>query len=143
MDKSHTALRRYCLEALIFLKDPWFWPLMALGFIAWVLPGPSMTIPWYWLMPKALAEELFFRFLLQETIDRMLRGRFHFGVLSVANLTASLLFSLAHLMSQPPLWAGLVFFPSLVFGLAWDRYKNVLPCFLLHFCYNFLLFYRP
>jgi len=56
--------------------------------------------------------------------------------ISMANVVTSLLFASLHLISQPPLWAALVFVPSLVFGWARDRYITVVPSIILHVVYN-------
>jgi membrane protease YdiL (CAAX protease family) len=41
--------------------------------------------------------------------------------------------------SKAPLWAASVFSPSLVFGWAFDRYKNICAPVVLHFAYNWFL----
>jgi membrane protease YdiL (CAAX protease family) len=35
-----------------------------------------------------------------------------------------------------------VFLPSLVYGILWDRYKSVLPCWIVHAAYN-LAYFNP
>lgn len=63
--------------------------------------------------------------------------------ISAANIITSILFATAHLINQPPLWAALVFLPSLVFGWMRDRYRHIHACIVLHVTYNagfFLLF---
>ena len=55
----------------------------------------------------------------------------------------SLLFAGLHFFYHPPLWAALVFFPSLVFGWSLSRYQRVAVPTGLHAYYNagyFLLF---
>jgi len=71
----------------------------------------------------AVAEEIFFRGFLLPL----------FG-----NLRTSLLFSLAHLINFPTLNSLLVFFPSLLFGLAYLRSRSILAPVLLHFTANLL-----
>jgi len=56
--------------------------------------------------------------------------------LSLANVITSMLFAAIHLINQPPLWAALVFFPSLVFGWARDRYDHIVASIVLHGFYN-------
>lgn len=58
------------------------------------------------------------------------------GGISLANLLTSLVFAAVHLLRQPPLWAALIFLPSLVFGWARDRHETLLSPILLHVCYN-------
>ena len=113
-----------------------------LGFSAWLLPEPGLTPSLRFLALSALAEEVVFRLLLQGEIHRLMRGTILLPGLSLANIATSAIFAAVHLVHHPPLWALSVFFPSLVFGWAMDRYHSVLPPVLLHFCYNLLYFYR-
>jgi uncharacterized protein len=122
-------------------RDPVLWVLAALGLAAWLLPRPAFSLGAGLLLLKALAEEAAFRFGVQESIARRWPARR--GPLSGANLAASALFALAHLAAHPPLWAAAAFFPSLAFGLAWERRRSLALCALLHFWYNWLLFARP
>lgn len=55
---------------------------------------------------------------------------------SGANVAASAAFALAHLWSQPPLWAAAVVVPSLAFGHLYERYRHVAPAVALHAFYN-------
>ncbi len=123
------------------LADPVVLGLAVLGLAAWLLPRPVAALSPGLLLLKAGIEETVFRAVLQESLARRLPHRL--GPLTLANLLASAAFALLHLASHPPLWAGLVFFPSLAFGLAWDRHRSLVLCTLLHFLYNALLFYRP
>lgn len=139
-------LKRFCRDQILFglaaLRDIAFYPALALGFTAWVLPEPNAGLPWTKLALLALYEEIIFRMLLQEGLRSLFQGRILAGPLSLANLCASAVFALAHFVHHPPGWALAVFVPSIVFGWAWDRYRSVIPCSLLHFVYNFLYFYR-
>ena len=56
--------------------------------------------------------------------------------ISLANLTTSIVFATMHLFNQTPLWAMLVFFPSLVFGWMRDRYDRLHASIMLHIFYN-------
>ncbi len=122
--------------------DPVFWGVLLLGFGAYVLPEPGIDLDWEILLFKALVEELVFRFGLQEMLARMFREKRILPGLSAANLAASSAFAAVHFINQPPLWALAVFPPSLVFGWLWDRYRNILPCWLVHFFYNYCFFHR-
>ena len=88
-------------------------------------------------------EEIVFRGWLQTELCR--RKFFQFVVfrISNANIFTSILFSLFHLINHGPLWATLVFFPSILFGHLRDSYGVVTPSILLHMFYNggfFVLF---
>lgn len=124
-------------------RDPLFYGFIIIGLVAWFVPARNVGISWEGLLAKALLEELLFRGVLQETLDRSLFGRRRIiGPLGWANLTVSLCFAGAHLFRQHPLWALLTFFPSLIFGMNWDRYRSVIPGTIVHFTYNFLLFFH-
>lgn len=128
-------------------ERPWFqdwryFAVLALGLLAWILPEPALRIAWWRLAIMALAEEIIFRGLLQSKLKRFAVLNRRLGPLSLANVAASLLFAVAHLIAQPPAWAAAVFFPSLVFGWLWDRYGRIAPCWLAHFFYNLCFFYR-
>lgn len=125
-----------------WLRDPRFYAVLALGPTAWLLPEPALRIALWRLALLALAEEALFRGVLQQWLLRRVGFARRFGPLTLANLTASSCFALAHLLVQPPLWAAAVFFPSLIFGWLWDRHERLLPCALVHFSYNLWFFYR-
>ncbi len=126
-----------------FVRDPLYLLLLAAGLTAWLLPRPGAGPGLGWLAIKAAVEELAFRFGLQETLNVRLGERQVLPLLGLGNLLASAAFALLHLVSHPPLWALATFIPSLAFGLAWDRHRGLLPCWLLHFAYNALHFHRP
>jgi membrane protease YdiL (CAAX protease family) len=84
-----------------------------------------------------ILEELAFRGFLQSWLYEHPRFRKHLvSGISIANLLTSVSFAAAHLLSQPPLWAAAIFFPSLVFGYFRDRFDLVWPSILLHCWYN-------
>jgi hypothetical protein len=142
LQRLERFLRHQALLGLGSFLDVRLYAALGIGFSAWLLPAPASVVPWTKLALFALYEEIVFRMLLQEGLHSLLRRRFLAGGLSLANAGASLVFALAHLVHHPPGWALAVLLPSLVFGWAWDRYKSLLPCTLLHFVYNFLFFYR-
>lgn len=122
--------------ALYFIQQPtvqWGWPFVQ---------------PWPFLIPVLvypLLEEIAFRGLIQELVRDFISRRF-WGPLSIANLLTSLLFTGMHFITHPPLWAALVFFPSLVFGFFKDRTNRLLAPIILHVFYNagyFWLFFSP
>lgn len=111
--------------------------------IAWALPVHSMSLVqiWSWGFVSVVIwypfwEELLFRGLLQgELIERGWVRPWVCG-LSGANISVSLLFTVFHLWSHSPIWAVLVFFPSLVFGYLRDRFDSTVPSILMHMWYN-------
>ena len=60
---------------------------------------------------------------------------------SVSCIVTSVFFALFHLFRQPAAMAALVFFPAMIFGMLWDKYKNPYVCIGMHFWYNFTFFY--
>ena len=135
------------------LKDSHFLLAVLLGPLVWTVlwlfargAGGSLTllllINGVLLYP--LLEELAFRGFLQGWLLERERMRRQFVGITLANVTTSILFAMAHLINQPPLWAAGVFFPSLVFGYFRDRHQSIVPSFLLHAWYNagfFLVIY--
>lgn len=136
------------------LFTPLFWLAMLLGVMVSYLLARAMghvdasiwsAKQWQQLLWLVLiypfVEEWLFRGMIQarlwqtSTYQRALLG------FSLANLFSSCLFVLGHLYSHSLLWAGVVFFPSLVFGWFRDRYQGILPGYLLHVAYNFSYFY--
>ena len=121
------------------LAAPLFWG----GLLLWAGTSPDLGWParapgQFLMLALALPvlEELAFRGFLQGALHKSAWGaRARLGI-SAANLVTSLVFAAAHLLRHPPLWAGLTFFPSLVFGFFRDRYGRVLPSILLHIFYN-------
>lgn len=126
----------------VSLSDPVFYLFLSFGFLGLYVPAPDVRLTLSWLFLKAFIEELFFRFLLQEGLDRLLKYGWRLGPLSLANVAASLIFACMHLVHQPASWAFLTFVPSLAFGYIWQRYRSVVPGTLIHFAYNACLFYQ-
>lgn len=96
--------------------------------------------PWHALLWIAavypVLEEYVFRGGLQATLYRNTRMSWSWLGISAANVTTSIVFAAMHLISQPPAWAMLVFFPSLVFGWVRDRYDRLQASIVLHVVYN-------
>jgi membrane protease YdiL (CAAX protease family) len=111
---------------LYFLQQPivqWNWPLVR---------------PWQFLslvLLYPIVEEIAFRGLLQELLRDYVSRR-SLGPLTIANLLTSVLFAGLHFIYHAPLWAALVFFPSLVFGFFKDRTNHLLAPIILHVFYN-------
>ena len=111
---------------LYFLQQPivqWNWPLVR---------------PWQFLslvLLYPIVEEIAFRGLVQELLRDYVSRR-SLGPLTMANLLTSVLFAGLHFIYHAPLWAALVFFPSLVFGFFKDRTNHLLAPIILHVFYN-------
>ena len=111
---------------LFFILRPvtdWDWPLDHPGRFLW----PVLFFP--------VVEEIIFRGLLQELVRDYLTAA-RLGPLSIANIVTSLVFAGLHFIYQPPLWAALVFIPSLVFGHFKDRSGRLTGPIILHIFYN-------
>ncbi|MBS0152564.1 MAG: JDVT-CTERM system CAAX-type protease [Nitrospira sp.] len=130
----------YASKAFLFCAGaaPLVWAIMA-----WGVPVHSMSLAQVWSLGFAsvvlwypLWEELLFRGLLQgELIARGWTRCWVYG-LSGANIAVSLLFTVFHFWSHSPIWAALVFFPSLIFGYLRDRFDSTMPSILMHMWYN-------
>ena len=81
-------------------------------------------------------EELAFRGMIQEFIATKTKQYPAFYYLTLANILTSVLFVLMHFVHHTPLWALLVFIPSLIFGYFKEQYKSILPSIFLHMFYN-------
>ena len=84
-----------------------------------------------------VVEELAFRGVIQEYMASKTKQYPSFLFLTVANIMTSVLFVLMHFVHHTPVWALLVFVPSLIFGYFKDQYNNIAPSILLHMFYNF------
>ena len=140
-------LKLYTSKAfsLCAVAAPLVWAIMA-----WSIPVRPMSPVQVWSLSFAsvliwypLWEELLFRGWLQgELIERGWIRPWICG-LSGANISVSLLFTGFHLWSHSPIWAALVFIPSLIFGYLRERFDSTVPSILMHMWYNggyFLLF---
>ncbi len=114
---------------------------------AWGLTDPAfLNVLLFAVLIYPLLEEIVFRGALQGfLIDRLFGKRLPrwLGGLSLANLITSLVFAAMHLFNQSPLWAALIFLPSLVFGWAREATGGLVAPVLLHMFYNagfYLLF---
>jgi len=96
---------------------------------------PLKTLIWIALFYPIL-EEYIFRGGLQAALFAKPRLEKSAHGISLANVITSVIFAAMHLFSQSPLWAALVFFPSMVFGWMRDRYANIHASIALHIAYN-------
>jgi len=83
-----------------------------------------------------VVEELAFRGVIQEFIASKTKQYPSFFYLSVANIMTSVLFVAMHFVHHTPLWAMLVFVPSLVFGYFKEQYGHIGASIFLHMFYN-------
>lgn len=115
---------------------------VALALMDWLLPALredirlSMPLVLSMVLWQPLVEELLFRGVIQGQLEKKMWAQRRFAGLSFANYVTTLLFSLAHLVHHPPLWAAAVVTPSLLFGYFRDRHHQVYPALLLHAFYN-------
>jgi len=98
-------------------------------------PAPWQALLWIGLIYPVL-EEYVFRGGLQAALYNNTRLSGSWLGISCANIATSVFFAAVHLINQPPVWAMLVFFPSLVFGWMRDRYEGLHACIILHAIYN-------
>ena len=135
-------------EVRVLWQDPLFYAALLAGPLFWIALyrmqqpaiqwGWPLLEPWQFLVPVVLyplVEEMVFRGLLQELVHDYISQR-SLGPLSVANLMTSTVFTALHFIYHAPVWAVLVFFPSLVFGFFKDRTRKLTAPILLHVFYN-------
>ena len=133
-------------NAPLFWKDWAFWLALGLGPLCWLIlyvldkPLRSASVAWQTLLLIAVVypalEEYVFRGGLQAALYRNAMMARSIAGFSLANLVTSVIFAAVHLFNQPPLWAFLIFFPSLIFGWMRDRYQTIHASILLHMVYN-------
>ena len=129
-----------------FLRDGGFWAVLLAGPASWLilffigLPLRTNAISWNIVIMAIVVypvlEEIVFRGAVQGyLLSHPALTRSMVGI-SLACVLTSVLFAAAHLLRQPPLWAALVFLPSLVFGWARERHDSLVSPTLLHMSYN-------
>ena len=119
---------------------------MAAGPVCWFLlyqlglplrqQPPILNVVLMSVVAYPILEEIVFRGAIQSTLLKY-PGLTKTAIgISAACLITSVVFAAAHLLRQPPLWAALIFLPSLVFGWARDRHKTLFSPIALHMSYN-------
>lgn len=83
-----------------------------------------------------VVEELAFRGVIQEFIASKTKQSPSFMNLTLANVGTSVLFVAMHFVHHTPLWAMLVFVPSLIFGYFKEQYGHIWASIFLHMFYN-------
>ncbi len=116
-----------------------FFIAFLLGFIG-IFFEPLYKEQWIRLVWVAFIEEYIFRVLLQENLAQLIEKK-EFLYISKANSITSIIFALSHLFTHNFLMGILTFFPSIILGVVWDKYKNFYLCVILHFWYNACFFY--
>lgn len=95
---------------------------------------PPLTDILVYLLLAPLAEELFFRGVLQDFFRKRIKS--HIFVISMANVITSLIFGIYHIPFWGTAHALLVVIPSLAFGLLYDRTERLTYPIILHMVYN-------
>lgn len=111
----------------------------------WVKPYPSeVQFSWAQLLSlviwQPVIEEILFRGIIQGQFASRAWGRHSWLGISMANISASVLFALVHLFHSAPMFALIVFAPSLVFGYFRDYCNSVYPPIIIHGSYNAMVF---
>lgn len=129
------------------VTDLHFWIAIVLGPVVWLAlwwitgkPAPdgiAVKVLLTGVILYPVIEELAFRgFIQTKLLQKSFFAKTLFLKITNANIVTSFLFASFHLFNQPPLWAALIFFPSLVFGYLRDRYDAVAPSIVVHAWYN-------
>lgn len=115
---------------------------LVLTVLAWATPSlfvglrPEEVTVRMLVLWQPVVEEILFRGFIQGSLEKTGAGRTHLAGVTTANVVTSLLFAFAHLFNQAPVWAMLVFFPSLIFGYFRSRHESIIAPVLLHIAYN-------
>ena len=134
--------------AFACFKDGLFWLAVMAAPLCWAILHYAFKLPvnngldhlltalLLVVLVYPVLEEVVFRGALQGFLREkqiMLRS---FAGISLANLAVSIVFTSLHFLNHAPLWAALVFGPSLIFGWCRDRFDHLLPPIALHIFYN-------
>jgi membrane protease YdiL (CAAX protease family) len=131
-DEAVSLKKTDLLLFLFFVLLGFLWIGLRLVHGRFVLPSFYMICVFFVLSP--VAEEFFFRGFLQSWLKKKMTSvLFH---VSLANVTASLLFSLVHMAGWGVEHGLMVFAPSLIIGVLYDRTGRVSFAILLHSIYN-------
>jgi len=96
------------------------------------LPSPYMVTVFFVFAP--VAEELFFRGFVQNWLKKRITSVFLY--VSAANLITSVLFAVVHMAGWGAAHGLMVFAPSIIIGILYDRTGRVSFAILLHSIYN-------
>jgi membrane protease YdiL (CAAX protease family) len=133
-------------------RDKLFWIAIVTALLYWLAlyayATPKLALEWPQAHPilfltlclfYPVIEEVVFRGLIQDGAHRYIKTPAWYSSrfpVSQANLITSLLFTTFHFINHPPMWALLVFIPSLILGFFKDRHNSLLPPILLHIYFN-------
>jgi membrane protease YdiL (CAAX protease family) len=106
--------------------------------VFWLFSNPERLFFLILLYP--VVEELFFRGVIQESINKKTKKYANLLYFSVANSITSILFMCMHFVHHEPFWAALTLFPSLIFGHFKEQFGHIMPSIILHIFYNFCYF---
>ena len=111
-------------------------PAVAIGFVAWDPKWPAILVMWVPanLLVTCVAEETFFRGILQRHLAGALRGRIPNGAL-VALLVAAAAFGTAHIAGGSA-YAVLATLAAIGYGVAYQITQRVEASILVHFTLN-------
>ena len=112
----------------------------AVAVLAWATPllwrphWPSAGALFWFVLVAPAVEEIVFRGGLQEWLLR--RDDAALGLVSRANVLASLVFAACHLVSHRPAWAAAMLLPSLIFGAFYEHRRRLGGPIVVHALYN-------
>lgn len=113
-----------------------------LWFAVRLIYGSVQALPlsdiFYFILFAPVAEELFFRGVLQDTLKQRTNRRI--SALTYANIFTSLVFAAVHIPFWGAMHSSLVFIPSLIFGFLYDRTGKIIFPVILHMFYNLNIF---
>jgi len=96
------------------------------------------------LLLYPIFEEIIFRGLILEELLRFKALTKKKYLISFANVLTSILFALLHFIILGGILSLLVFFPSLIIGMYYEKNKHLILAIILHSWFNFIaLFYVP
>lgn len=128
-----------------FIKDKLFWLFLLLGAVTvfiisliktnyapfWYLNNPLQLFNL--IIVSAVVEEIIFRGAIFRLLIKKLNSK-------QTIIITSILFSIAHIFLHSPLWALLVFFPGVLYGVLRDRHGTPVSAIFLHLVFNFMYF---
>ena len=128
-----------------FIKDKLFWLFVLLGAIAvFILSLIKTNYALFWYLNSPL--QLFNLIIVSAVVEEIIFRGAIFGLLvkklnsKQTIIITSILFSIAHIFLHSPLWALLVFFPGILYGVLRDSHGTPVSAIFLHLIYNLMYF---
>lgn len=114
------------------------WAALASGAFGALYRPHGLLAWWAFVAWQPLVEEIVFRGLLQTELLRRPAWRLPPTDLPVsrANVLTALVFAVAHVPEQGPIWALAVVPPALLLGHLRERFGSVWPAWVAHAAYN-------